>query len=71
MHKDGFLMIWFMKMRDRNEWICMKTCLQSFRPGTLTIQPQRMARGLKFWFLKEEGLFFLCRENKGADQPCG
>ena len=27
-----------------------------------------MARGLKFWIKEEEGLYFLCSENKGADQ---
>ena len=27
-----------------------------------------MARGLKFWILKEEELYHLCSENKGADQ---
>ena len=26
------------------------------------------ARGLKFWILEVEGLFYLCSENKGADQ---
>ena len=28
-----------------------------------------MARGLKFRIKKLEGLFYLCSENKGADQP--
>ena len=33
------------------------------------VQPQKMARGLKFWIYKEEGLYNLCSEkNKGADQ---
>ena len=32
---------------------------------------QEMARGLKFLIKKVEGLFYLCRENKGADQLCG
>ena len=27
-----------------------------------------MARGWKFQILKEEGLYYLCSENKGADQ---
>ena len=35
------------------------------------IQPQKMARGLKFRLLVEEGLFYPCNENKGADQLCG
>ena len=29
-----------------------------------------MARGLKFRIKKEEGLYYLCSENKGADQLC-
>ena len=34
--------------------------------------PQKMARGLKFRIKEvEEGLNYLCRENKGADQLCG
>ena len=30
---------------------------------------QKLARGLKFWIQKEEGLYYsyLCSENKGAD----
>ena len=35
------------------------------------VQPQRMARGLKFQIYVVEGLYFLCSENKGADQLCG
>ena len=34
-------------------------------------QPQKMARGLKFWIEKVEGLCYLCRENNGTDQLCG
>ena len=30
-----------------------------------------MAIGLKFRILEEEGLYYLCRENKGADQLHG
>ena len=30
--------------------------------------PQKMARGLKFWFQEVEGLYYPCTENKGADQ---
>ena len=26
-----------------------------------------MARGLKFWISEVEGLYYLCRENNGAD----
>ena len=35
------------------------------------VQPQRMARGLKFQIYVVDGLYFLCSENKGADQLCG
>ena len=33
-------------------------------------QTQKMVRGLKFFILKEEGLYYLCSKNKGADQLC-
>ena len=33
--------------------------------------PQKMARGLKFQIYEVEGLYYLCRENKGADQLRG
>ena len=32
------------------------------------VQPQRMARDWKFRILEVEGLYYLCSENKGADQ---
>ena len=35
------------------------------------VQLQKMARGLKFWIKKVEGLYYLCSENKGADQLLG
>ena len=35
------------------------------------VQLQKKARGLKFWIWKVEGLYYLCSENKGADQLCG
>ena len=35
------------------------------------VQLQKMARGLKFLIQKEEGLYYLCRENKGGDQLRG
>ena len=34
-------------------------------------QPHKMARGLKFRIKKEEGLYYPCSENKGADQLRG
>ena len=35
------------------------------------VQQQKMARGLKFCIQEVEGLYYLCSENKGADQLCG
>ena len=32
------------------------------------VQPQKMARGLKFRIKEEEGLYYPSSENKGADQ---
>ena len=32
------------------------------------VQPQKMARGLKFWTKEVEGLYYLCNETNGADQ---
>ena len=34
------------------------------------VQPQKMARGLKFQIKKVGGLYYQCSENKGADQLC-
>ena len=36
-----------------------------------TVQLQKMARGFKFRIKIEEGLHYLCSENKGADQLRG
>ena len=35
------------------------------------VLPQNMARGLKFQIKEVEGWYFLCNENKGADQLHG
>ena len=32
------------------------------------VQPQKMARGLKFRIEEVEGLYYQCSENKGADR---
>ena len=32
------------------------------------VDPEKMARGLKFQIYIEEGLYYPCRENKGAGQ---
>ena len=33
-------------------------------------RPQWLARIMKFWILEREGFYYLCSENKGADQLC-
>ena len=43
---------WFLTSSDTNQ----------------AVQLQKMARGLKFWIQKVEGLYFLCSKNKGADR---
>ena len=48
---------------------CEKTGIRGFRPGP--VQLQKMARGLKFRIKIEEGLYYPCSENKGADQFYG
>ena len=35
------------------------------------VQPQKMARGLKFRISEVEGFYYPCSENKGADQLRG
>ena len=35
------------------------------------VKPQKMARGLKSWIYEVEELYYLCSENKGADQLRG
>ena len=35
------------------------------------VQPQKMARGLKFRIDEVEGLYYPCSENKGTDQLRG
>ena len=35
------------------------------------VQPQKMARGLRFLIKIVEGMYYLCSENKGADQLRG
>ena len=32
------------------------------------VQSQKQARSLKFWISEEEKVYYLCSENKGADQ---
>ena len=50
---------------------CEKTGLWGFPTRSDTnraVQLQKIAKGLKFRIYKEEGLYYLCSENKGADQ---
>ena len=56
-----------------NEPRSEKTGLRGFRLSDTNraVQPQKMARGLKFRILKVVGLYYLCSENKGADQLRG
>ena len=45
-----------------------------FRTRSVTnraVQSQKMVRGFKFWIYIEEGLYYPCSENKGADQLRG
>ena len=37
----------------------------------LAVQPQKMARVVKFCIYEVEGLYYLCSENKSTDQLCG
>ena len=56
------------------EPLCEKTGLQGFLTRSDTnqaVQPQKMATGLKFRIKVEEGLYYPCSENKGADQLRG
>ena len=50
-----------------------KTGLRGFWPGPTngTVQSQKRARDLKFRIKEVEGLYYLCSENKGADQLRG
>ena len=50
---------------------CEKTGLRGFRSWPTknqAVQPQKMARGLKFPIEVEEGYYYPFSENKGADQ---
>ena len=48
---------------------CEKTGLRS--DTNQTVNPLKMARGLKFRIQGVEELYYPCSENKGADQLCG
>ena len=42
--------------------------LSTWSDTNQAVQLQKMTRGLKFRTEEEEGLYYLCSENKGADQ---
>ena len=46
-----------------------KTNNLGFRPGP--VQSQKIARSLKLWMKEEEGWYYPCIVNKGADQLRG
>ena len=45
-------------------------CFPTWSDTNQAVQLQKMARGLKFQIKKVDGLYYLCSENKGADQLC-
>ena len=51
----------------RNQQFAFPTRSNTNRP----VQSQKQARSLKFWILVEEGVYYTCSENKGADQLRG
>ena len=55
-----------MSLRKRNQQYGFTTRSDTNQ----AVQPQKQTRSLKFWIEGEEGLYYLCGENKGADQLC-
>ena len=47
-------------MRKPTIWVSTRSDIN--RP----VQSQKQARNLKFWIQEEEGLYYLCSENKGV-----
>ena len=57
-----------------NQPRCEKNGLRGFPTRSYinwAVQPQKIARGLKFGIYEVEELYYPCSENKGADQPRG
>ena len=52
-------------MRKQTFWF------SNWSDANRAVQLQKMARGLKFRIKKVERLYYLCSENKGADQLRG
>ena len=46
-------------------------CFPTWSKTNQAVQLQEIARGLKFQIQKEEGFYYPCSENKGADQLRG
>ena len=51
--------------------VCVCVCEIVQKVPDFTVQPHKMVRGLKFRIYEVEGLYYLCSENKGADQLRG
>ena len=49
----------------------MSSVFQTRSDSDHAVQPQKMARGLKFRIWEDEGLYYPCSKNKGADQMRG
>ena len=55
------------ELRHEKTMFCFSTRSDTNR----AVQSQKTARGLNFRIKKVEGLYYLCSENKGADQLRG
>ena len=53
----------------RHEQPCLRVRTRS--DTNRAVQPQKMARGVKFQIYEVEGLYYRCGENKGAGQLHG
>ena len=64
---------WFYRGTYYLSWVLRKPTFwfSTWSDTNQAVQSQKMARGLKFRIWKEEGLYYLCSENKGADQLRG
>ena len=52
-------------------WASLSSGFPTRSDTNRAVQPQKMARGLKFRFKEVEELHYPCSENKGADQLRG
>ena len=51
-----------LSMRKPTMWVSNRSDINQ------PVQSQKQARSMKFWIKEEEGLYYMCSENKGADQ---